>query len=161
MQKYKILLLAVVVLMITAMPSAAQRSRKSVSVGEVTGTFRMTFPNKKFKGMGNYIYLASAGRGKLQVAFDLIYPYMMQNDEVMVNIGVNSGYADIEGDTAVFTDEDYGKCKITIKFVKPGMISVEQSTSEPSCGFGHNVWATGTYLRTDSKKPDFAKVIKE
>ncbi len=133
------------------------QTRASVSAKEVNGTFRFNFTGK-FKGNSNEIKILALGKGKLKIQFDLVYPYLMQNGEMMVNLGNVTGEADIEGDTAVYTAEnEYGDedCRITIKFTKRGEIEVTQDSSGSSCGFGHNVGAGGTYKKISSAKPKF------
>lgn len=133
------------------------QNRKSVSAAEVNGTFRYDFTGK-FKGSSNEIKILALGKGKLKISFDLVYPYLMGNGDVMVNIGHAAGIAEIDGDRAVFkADNEYSdeQCKISIKFLKPGEIKVEHLTSASACGFGHNVFAGGTYKKISSKKPVF------
>jgi hypothetical protein len=134
--------------------SRAQTSRKSVSVAEVTGTFHQPFGGK-FKGSANEIRIMSIGRGKLRVAFDLTYPYTMANGELMANTGQIDGEAAIEADTALFTGGENGECRIRIRFVKLGLISVDQQGDSTGCGFGLNVSATGTYRKVSGAKPKF------
>lgn len=134
--------------------AVAQTSRKSVSAAEVNGTFKMNFSGK-FRKFSNEIKLLALGKGKIRVAMDLVYPYTMQNGEIMVNMGGLDSEAAIEGDTAVYRSDDFGTCKITIKFVRPGTIKVTQDGSDGNCGFGHNVFAAGTYTKTSSAKPKF------
>lgn len=145
----------VVFLATFAMAVNAQTSRKSVSGAEVTGTFKMSFIGKKYKGMTNDLYIQALGKGKLKIMFDLIYPYTMNNGEVSVNMGSISGEASIVGDTAVYQSDEFGPCKITIKFVRPGQVKVTQDGESFDCGFGHNVLAAGNYKKTSSAKPKF------
>ncbi len=133
----------------------AQKSRASVSGAEVTGTFKMNFIGKKYKDFSNELEILALGGGKLKFAFDLIYPYTLKNGEVSVNMGGLSGEVDIKGDTAVYQSDEYGACKITIKFVRPGEVKVTQDGSDGTCGFGHNVTSQGTYRKVSSKKPKF------
>lgn len=127
------------------------QNRKSVSAAEVNGTFRSYFGGK-FKGSYNEIRILALGKGKLKVAFDLVYPYVDGTGELSANLGSTEGEAEIEGDTAVFMDDEYGECAITIKFLKPGAIAVSQ---EGDCGFGLNVSADGNYRKTSGVKPKF------
>jgi hypothetical protein len=72
----------------------------------------------------------------------------------MANTGTGSAIARIEGDTAIFRPDGLNEdeeCKITMRFTK-GKLIVEQ---EGICGFGHNVWAAGTYRRVSKTKPKF------
>ncbi|MEP6944399.1 MAG: hypothetical protein ABJA02_00660 [Acidobacteriota bacterium] len=131
----------------------AQSSRTSVSGAEVTGTFRMAFTGK-FKDSSNEIQIAALGHGKLHIAMELLYPYVVRG-EMSANMGSLDGEATIEGDTAVYSSTEFGECTITIKFVKPGTISVSQDGTDSNCGFGHNVMADGTYKKVSSTKPKF------
>ena len=133
-----------------------QNGRKSVSGTEVTGTFRHRFTGR-FKGSSSDIKILALGKNRLHIAMDLIYPYRMRNGELMANTGVLDGKAAIMGDKAVYESKQFGTCKITIKFVQPGMIKVSQVGSDSDCGFGHNVTAAGTYRKISSKKPKFDK----
>lgn len=132
----------------------AQTSRKAVSGAEVTGTFRSYFKGK-FKGSSNEIQILALGKGKLKVRLDLIYPYIDRGGDMTANMGQSEGEADIVGDTATYTDNEYGECKITIKFVKAGLIKVTQEGEPSGCGFGFNVSATGTYKKVSGAKPKF------
>jgi hypothetical protein len=131
-----------------------QSSRKSVSAAEVTGTFRRAFTGK-FHGSSSEIRIISIGRGKLKVAFDLTYPYEIGDGELTANTGTADGEATINGDTAVYSSNEFGPCRITIKFVRPGQIKVTQNGADADCGFGHNVSADGAYKKASSAKPKF------
>jgi len=131
----------------------AQTARNSVSGAEVNGTYRMPFTGK-FKDSSNKIRILALGKGKVRVAFDLLYPYMMSDGGPMVNLGNAEGTAEITGDTAVFASSE-GSCRITIKFARPGTINVSQEGTDADCGFGVNVTADGVYRKTSSKKPRF------
>lgn len=132
----------------------AQTSRKSVSAKEATGTFRMEFTGK-FEDIGSEINLLPIGKGKIRVTFELVYPYITGDGEMSANLGTAEGIAEITGDTAIFASDEFGECRITIKFVKRGMIDVRQEGTPPDCGFGHNVTASGVYKRTSKAKPKF------
>ena len=134
--------------------------RKAVSGTEVTGTFRYQF---KGKAAGNYkeILIQALGNNKLKVEMGLTYPYRTPDGEWSANTGEAGGEAVIEGDTAIFvpdnldnpTDENE-KCKITLKFTKPGTLLVT-TENNIHCGFGHNVSADGTYQKVSGAKPKF------
>jgi hypothetical protein len=129
-------------------------NRKSVGASEVNGTFRSYFDGK-FKDNYNEIKILALGRGKLRVALGLTYPYIDGTGGLMANTGEADGEATIEGDTAIFSPDENGQCKITIKFIKTGTIKVIQSGVDSECGFGFNVNASGTYKKTSSAKPKF------
>lgn len=128
--------------------------RAAVSGKEVTGTFKYQFTGK-YKGSSNEIQIQALGNNKVKIGFDLVYPYTMQNGELMANVGNAVGEAEIVGDEAVFTQSEGGTCTIRIKFVKPGVIKVTQEQEGAGCGFGMNVSADGTYKKTSSVKPKF------
>lgn len=131
----------------------AQAARASVPASEVNGTFRSYFKGK-YKGSSNEIKILALGGGKLKVGFDLVYPFTDGTGELSANLGQLTGVAIISGDTAVYSSEEYGTCRITIKFVKPGTIRVDD-VGGSGCGFGHNVTAAGTYTRSSRVKPKF------
>ena len=135
----------------------AQTSRKSVSAAEVNGTFRSDFAGK-FKDFSNEAKILALGGGKLRIAFSLIYPIELPNGEKTANLGELEGEASIKGDTAIYQSDEFGPCKITIKFVRAGTIKVTQEGSDADCGFGHNVFSSGTYKKVSSKKPTFESV---
>ena len=138
-----------------ALNANAQTSRKAVGAAEVNGTFRSYFSGK-FKGSYNEIKILALGKNKLKVRFDLTYPHIDGTGGLMANTGEAEGVAEINGDTAVYsTSDEYGKCAITIKFVKPGVIKVNEAAEESDCGFGFNVSADGTYKKVSSVKPKF------
>jgi len=154
MKRYDIAVcLLVLLLTFTAADAVAQTSRKSVPASEATGTFEMKFTGK-FKDNSNEIRIYPLGRNKLHVGMLLVYPYTMQNGELMANTGELNEVFEIHGDTASFISND-SQCSITIRFVRVGKITVRQDGSDADCGFGHNVVANGTYRRTSAKKPSF------
>ena len=140
----------------SAEKSNAQTSRKAVGAAEVNGTFRSHFTGKA-KGSFDEIKILALGKGKLKIHFDLVYPYIDGAGEQSANMGEAEGIAEIVGDTAIYTNEDFGQCRITIKFVKPGTIKVSQSGSDAECGFSHNVSADGTYKKFSGAQPKFGK----
>jgi len=155
MPKKSFLILVAIAFSVSLTASVSgQMTRKSVSAAEVTGTFRRGFTGK-FRGSSSEIRIASIGRGKLKVAFDLVYPYEIGDGELSANTGTADGKATIKGDTAVYSSNEFGPCRITIRFVKPGQIKVTQNGTDADCGFGHNVSADGVYGKVSSAKPKF------
>lgn len=134
---------------------SAQTSRSNVPASEVNGTFRHYFTGR-YKGSSNEIKILALGKGKLKVAFDLVYPFTDGTGQLSANTGQAEGTATISGDTAVYQSTEFGECTITIKFVMPGTIEVDQE-GDSACGFGHNVTAAGTFRRVNRNKPTFSK----
>lgn len=149
----KFLILASLIFIFSAVGVNAQ-SRKSVGAAEVNGTFRDNFAGKP-KGVYNEIKILALGKGKLRIAFNLIYPYIDGTGEQSANMGAADGTAIIEGDTAIYSSDEFGQCRITIKFVKRGVIEVTQAGADSDCGFGHNVNADGTYKKSSGIEPKF------
>lgn len=136
---------------------SAQASRASVPASEVNGTFRHNFTGK-YKGSYNEIRIWALGKGKLKVSFDLTYPFTDGTGQPSANVGQATGVAEISKDIAIYRSAENGDCAITIKFVKQGMIEVEQQGAS-ACGFGHNVTAGGTYRKFSSRKPVFSREL--
>lgn len=148
-------MLMVAAVMILAGGGRAQTSRPSVKAAEVNGTFRLYFSGK-YKGNYNEVRIKALGKGKLRVAMDLTYPYTDGTGALGANVGEDSGIADIDGDTAVFTSSESLDCKIEIKFLRPGVISLHHlSPVTATCGYGLNVSAEGAYKKFSSKIPSF------
>ncbi len=106
----KLLIFASLLFTISIFEINAQ-NRKSVSAAEAGGTFRSFFDGK-FKGNYNEIKILALGNGKLRVAFELTYPYIDGTGGLMANVCAADGTAIIEGDTAVFSPDENGQCKI-------------------------------------------------
>ena len=150
----KKLLICACLIFLSATIDAKAQNRNSVSAAEVNGTFRSAFAGK-FKGNYSEIKILALGKGKLRVAFDLTYPFIDGTGAMSANVGSASGTATIAGDTAVYSTDEFGQCTITIKFVKPGTITVTQAGTDGECGFGHNVNADGAYKKSSGAKPKF------
>jgi hypothetical protein len=94
--------------------------------------------------------ILALGHNKLKVQFDGIYMTVMKSP----NMGYAAGEAIIDGNIATFKPPDTERCEITLVFL-PGKLKVTQDGSDADCGFGHNVYATGTYRKIRSGKPKF------
>ncbi len=129
------------------------QSRKIVDAAEINGTFRDYFDAKSKKSF-NEIKIQSTGKGKLRVNFRLLYPDLSGGGNVG-NSGNADGAATLSGNTATFFLSGFERCKITIRFVKPGQIKVVQKGNDIDCGFGANVSASGTYKKIGGAKPKF------
>jgi hypothetical protein len=106
---------------------------------------------------------ASASRSVVSVAFDGTYEspsgkivVRALNDHALkvsihlqrgTSSGVAEGTARLEGVVATYTSSEFGPCSIRMTFVGP-VVTVTQTGRDFECGFGHGVWANGTYTRT-------------
>jgi hypothetical protein len=150
----KALIFTSLIFICSAVGAAHGQNRKSVSATEVNGTFRSYFSGK-FKDSYNEVKILALGKRKLRVAFTLVYPYIEAAGEMSANTGEAEGTATIAGDTSIYSSDEFGQCRITIKFVKPGTIEITQNGTDAECGFGRNVNAGGTYKKSSSVKPKF------
>jgi hypothetical protein len=145
-------ILIAAILSVTCLGINAFGQRKSVGAKEVNGTFKMNYAGKA-KDFSNQIDILAVGNGEIKVSFALVYPKLGSDGEIAENYGSAEGIALITGDTAVYENDEFGPCKITIKFVKLGLIKVTQDGLPSDCGFGGDVFATGTYKKVSGKKP--------
>src|SRR2546428_10025017 len=136
----KKLLLAALCLAPVPISQWAQNS-KVVTAAQVNGVYR--YYKSEFR-------VLALGHNKLKVQFDGIYMTLAKSP----NMGYAMGEATIEGNVAIFVPPDTQGCKITMTFL-PGKLVVKQDGSDADCGFGHNVYATGTYRKIRSGKPKF------
>lgn len=113
----------------------------TVTAAQVNGVYR--YYKSEFR-------VLALGQNKLKVQFDGIYMTVSKSP----NMGSASGEATIEENVATFIPPDTQACKITMRFL-PGKLIVNQEGSDFECGFGHNVYATGTYKKIRSGKPKF------
>lgn len=98
--------------------------------------------------------MLALGNNKLRVQLDLVYEYKSPNGPT-ANLGQATGEATIENDIAVFHPPNFPDCTITIKFLAGNKIKVTQDPDAGDCGFGHRVFADGTYVKVKSGRPKF------
>src|SRR5712691_4888015 len=115
--------------------------RQVVTAAQANGVYR--YYQSEFR-------ILALGHNKLKVQFDGIYMTVSKSP----NMGYASGEATIAGNVATFVPADTQGCKITMTFLS-GKLKVTQDGSDADCGFGHNVYATGTYRKIRSGKPEF------
>jgi len=126
--------------------SAIASQGRIVSAIEANGTYRYRDNEIKILALGNH---------KLRVQMELTYAYKSQYG-LMANTGEAFGEATIENDVATFIPPGMDGCKITMKFQPGGKLVVKQEEGDDaSCGFGHNVYANGTYRKIRGGKPKF------
>jgi len=136
----KSLMLAGTLCLLTTASGLAQNP-KVVTAAQANGVYR--YYDNEFR-------ILALGHNKLKVQFDGIYHTLAKS----VNTGYAGGEATIAGNVATFVPEDTQGCKITMTFI-PRKIVVKQDGDDATCGFGHNVYAAGTYRKIRSGKPKF------
>src|SRR5438874_8743633 len=122
-------------------PPKRPQKHQVVTAAQANGVYR--YYKSEFR-------IHALGHNKLKVQFDGIYMTLAKSP----NMGYAMGEATIEGNVATFVPPDTQGCKITMTFL-PGKIVVKQDGSDADCGFGHNVYATGTFRKIRSGKPKF------
>ena len=138
--KMNTVITASLVLALSSLTLGAQKT-KVVTAAQVNGVYRF---------YGSEFRVLALGHNKLKIQFDGVYVNIMKS----VNTGYAEGEATIDGNIATFIPEDTQGCKITMTFL-PGKLVVKQDGDDATCGFGHNVYATGTYRKIRSGKPKF------
>ena len=143
-------ILLLVVSFVFSPPVAAQHTHQApqpkptvkrvVTAAQVNGVYRL------YK---NEFRILALGKNRLKVQFDGVYPTPKS-----FNMGYAAGEAIIDGNIATFKPNDYERCEITLVFL-PGKLKVVQDGTDADCGFGHNVYATGTYQKIRGGKPKF------
>jgi len=114
---------------------------KVVTAAQVNGVYR--FYKSTFR-------VLALGNNKLKVQFEGVYENIIKS----VFVGYTEGTATIEGNVATLVPEGTTGCKFIMTFL-PGKLVVKQEGADYECGFGHNVYATGTYKKIRSGKPKF------
>ena len=129
--------------LLVAVATAGQNTNSSptkvVTAAQANGIYR--YYKSEFR-------ILALGHNKLRVEFDGQYMTVSGTP----NLGSASGEANIEGNVATFRPPDTQQCKITIVFLS-NKLKVTQDGSDAECGFGHNVYATGTYRKIRGGKP--------
>jgi hypothetical protein len=125
----------------TPTPPKPPQKHQVVTAAQANGVYRY---NK------NEFRILALGHNKLKVQFDGIYMTLSGSP----NMGSAAGEATIDGNIATFKPPDTERCEITLVFLRNGL-KVTQDGSDADCGFGHNVYATGTYRKIKSGKPKF------
>ena len=115
-------------------------------VTDVTGTYCYAFGEDG--GSGN-LWVQQIGKDKVAISFDNITSApaynMAEVDKTILKLVNNQ---------AVYSNKEYGKCKFIITFLENGA-RVNFADDSYDCGFGHNASTEGSYMRVNSKKPEF------
>lgn len=121
-------------------PSATTAKR----LGNVTGHYRMR--HEEFR---NRIDVEQLTGGKIK--FDLLALWVSHNNPENVHNGTLQGIARIENGVAIYEADS---CKLRLEFF-PSRVRITQSDEVGDCEFGANVTATGSYRKTDNRRPKF------
>lgn len=99
------------------------------------------------KGAWNTVGV-TAKNGQYQIEFSGLYMGMMSM-YYGPNMGEFSLSSPIKNGKAVYSDKDYGDgCQIDIQFKAD---SVQLTSTHSDCGFGHNVYADGEFIKVSSQ----------
>jgi hypothetical protein len=124
---------------------ANQKVKKPVQTGSVTGTYKYVL---------NSLEVLELPDHKVRISFAGFWPNDRKRAETR-NVGTFDETVPLTGRTATVKIQ-YGDdpCTITLEF-RSNKVIVEQGGSILGCGFGFNVEADGTYVKTSSKPPSF------
>ena len=122
-------------------PSKPPVKQRIVTAAQANGVYR--YYQSEFR-------ILALGHNKLKVKFDGAHATLKKS----FNLGYAMGEAIIDGNVATVKPPDTERCEITLVFL-PGKLKIIQEGSDADCGFGHNVYATGTYRKIRSGKPKF------
>jgi hypothetical protein len=146
---------------ITGTWSAAKRDAKGLSLSliktkeqntsrkalkDVTGSYKYSFGEEG--GSGN-LQVQQIGNNKVAIGFE----------NVTAAPGYNLAYIDktilkLINNQATYENNEFGKCKFIITFLENSAV-VDYSENSFDCGFGHNAYVSGSYMKVSSQKPKF------
>ncbi len=124
---------------------AKQGIRKPVQIRRVTGTYKCVL---------NSLEVLELPDHRIRIGFAGFWPNDRRRAESR-NVGTFDETVPLRGRTATVKIQ-YGDdpCTITLEF-RSSKVIVAQGGSILGCGFGFNVEADGTYMKTSSKPPSF------
>jgi hypothetical protein len=128
----------------------SQYNLKQIAKSQISKDLQGTYVRANGFGQWDYIKI-SKKQNKYQIAFDGYY-FGIRGLIYGPNMGQFETTMPITAKQANYRDED---CQIKLQFANdPNLgqkIEVEQNNGESSCGFGHNVYAGGTFYKVESK----------
>jgi len=89
----------------------------------------------------------------LQVGSNVHFELEIYSSAPAYNVGFIDGEFDLHGNIGIFQSTEYEKCKITFTFYPTKVIL--DSITYNNCGFGHAVYAIGTFYLRSKEKPEF------
>lgn len=89
----------------------------------------------------------------IQVGSNVRFELDLSSGAPAYNVGYIEGEFELHGKSGVFESAEYKKCKITFTFYPTKVIL--DSVSYIDCGFGHGVYAIGTFNLLSKEKPVF------
>lgn len=115
----------------------------------VTGTYAYELPNNGGSGEIK-VYAADDGTAR--------YELLVVGPPPAHNQGMMEGAARLEGNIMTITNTQFGgKCVIEVTFIDASATVKTLSGDSPTCGFGNNVMADGTYRQVDDLNPFLAE----
>ncbi|MCB9233478.1 MAG: hypothetical protein H6581_17610 [Bacteroidia bacterium] len=129
-------------------------SRKSMTItleGSGSGAAAEDLSTNNFKGDYYYQYGDEGASGSFTViSFDegnLTYEISCVTGPPAYNIAsIEEGEGVLMGNTLSYRNTDFGDCAFDIRFYK-GFVAVQYMEGKNDCGFGHNAYVDGIFLR--------------
>ncbi|MDZ7897441.1 MAG: hypothetical protein U5N85_05360 [Arcicella sp.] len=119
-------------------------SKKSLK--DVTGSYKYSFGEEN--AMGN-LYVQQIGGNKIAISFDNIMDPPGYN-----GASISKTVLKLANNQAIYESNEFGKCKFIITFLEGGATVYYEGNSF-DCGFGHNAYVSGSYIKVSSQKPKF------
>jgi len=109
-----------------------------------------TWQDSRMKKPSSELLTIDHGNGDVEFQFDL------WGGPPAYNSGGMIGHLSVRDGKAIFETTEYdGLCRIEFSFT-PKKVTVRQTVGgSAECGFGHNIFADGTFVRTSRKVPKF------
>ena len=122
---------------------AAQVNSNPANVAAYTGTYRM--------GQSGALEVLQLPNGSIKFSLNVTRVFSLSTGDV--RSGDAFGEVPLKSGLAVYTNSDYGECRITMTFRKTKAILSQDGT----CGFGLNVNSDGAYMKTSNAVPKFER----
>jgi uncharacterized protein len=121
----------------------AQVNRNPANVAAFTGTYRM--------GQNGTLEVVQLPNGSIKFSLNMTRVFELSTGDV--RSGDAFGEVPLKSVIAEYTSSEYGGCRITMTFQKTKAIL----SQDGMCGFGLNVDAGGTYMKTSNAVPKFER----
>lgn len=116
---------------------------------DVTGTYRYSFGEELGTGA---LLVQQISPTKIAVAFNCFTAGPAFNMAIL-----DKTVLSLKNGEAIYSSNEYGKCKFKISFLPKGA-QVSYMDDAYDCGFGNAASTAGSYIKTNSSKPTFAKL---
>jgi hypothetical protein len=111
-----------------------------------------TWRDSRMKKPSSDLRTIDHGRGDVEFQFDL------WNGPPAYSSGGMEGHLSVKDGKATFETTEYGGlCRIDFAFEAKRVVVRQSAGTWDECGFGHGVYADGTFVRVSRKVPKFVR----